>query len=302
MYYEINEQMARRAKEMNSFYNYIPGSATEEYRKMVDHAWEVAETQKTKIDPMYHEKIDSLAERYSKKLAENLNNYYRIETMCPSVMIAGPARFPVKKKEKQNAARDKNRNEYQYIQRYLDKIQSIGTGAISADDKNAIPKLQTKMDNLLKEQAEGKAQNVYYRKHGTMLGYPRFTDEEAKRLDAEIKAGYSWEQKPYTSYELTSINSKIKRLQERLARLEKAATQETTEQEHDGFIVKENTELNRLQIIFEGKPDEEIRAVLKSNGFKWAPSQGAWQRQLTDNARYAAERIVKEMQQMETER
>mgnify|MGYP000567974511 CR=1 FL=1 len=45
---------------------------------------------------------------------------------------------------------------------------------------------------------------------------------------------------------------------------------------------------NRLQLFFEEKPSEEQRRELKSNGFKWAPSQGAWQRQLTKNAIYAA--------------
>ena len=37
-YYKINEDAARRAKEMNSFYDYKPGSATEEYKAMVDKA------------------------------------------------------------------------------------------------------------------------------------------------------------------------------------------------------------------------------------------------------------------------
>lgn len=31
--------------------------------------------------------------------------------------------------------------------------------------------------------------------------------------------------------------------------------------------------------------------VLKSYGFRWSPNAGAWQRQLTDNAIYAAKRI-----------
>ena len=52
-----------------------------------------------------------------------------------------------------------------------------------------------------------------------------------------------------------------------------------------------NTDENRLQIIFDGKPDADLRAELKSEGFRWAPSQGAWQRQLTDNAFRAARRI-----------
>ena len=37
-YYSINEGAARRAKEMNSFSDYKEGSATAEYRAMVDKA------------------------------------------------------------------------------------------------------------------------------------------------------------------------------------------------------------------------------------------------------------------------
>ena len=45
-----------------------------------------------------------------------------------------------------------------------------------------------------------------------------------------------------------------------------------------------NQEDNRLQVVFDGMPDADTRAELKSSGFRWAPSVGAWQRQLTDNA------------------
>ena len=48
---------------------------------------------------------------------------------------------------------------------------------------------------------------------------------------------------------------------------------------------------NRLQVFFDGKPDADTRAELKSSGFRWAPSVGAWQRQLTDNAIRAADRL-----------
>ena len=42
-YYPINEGAARRAKEMNSFSDYKEGSATAEYRAMVDKAAAIAE-------------------------------------------------------------------------------------------------------------------------------------------------------------------------------------------------------------------------------------------------------------------
>jgi len=41
--------------------------------------------------------------------------------------------------------------------------------------------------------------------------------------------------------------------------------------------------------IFDGKPEAEKRALLKSHAFKWSPSRNAWVRQLTGNARYAGQ-------------
>jgi len=55
--------------------------------------------------------------------------------------------------------------------------------------------------------------------------------------------------------------------------------------------VVENAGAMRLQLVFDGKPSDGCCAALKSAGFRWAPSQGAWQRQLTDNARAALRRI-----------
>ena len=38
-YYPINEETARRAKNANSFSDYVPGSATAAYHEMVDRAY-----------------------------------------------------------------------------------------------------------------------------------------------------------------------------------------------------------------------------------------------------------------------
>lgn len=116
MYYQINETTARKANEMNSYFDYAEGSATASYRAQVDEAMRLAEECKEKVDPMYHEKIDYYADLYARKLAENMNKRYEIDTRCPSMMITGGSNFPVRKKEKQNAARDKNWAEYEEIQ------------------------------------------------------------------------------------------------------------------------------------------------------------------------------------------
>ena len=110
----IDENTARLAKQMNSYGDYVQGSATAEYRAMVDKAAAIAKAQKAKVDPLHHEKIDRLLDTYARKLAENLNESYRIQTRCPSILVAGPSNFPVRKKEKQNAANARNMDAFRW--------------------------------------------------------------------------------------------------------------------------------------------------------------------------------------------
>ena len=37
----------------------------------------------------------------------------------------------------------------------------------------------------------------------------------------------------------------------------------------------------------------QLYDILKQNGFRWAPSQGAWQRQLTRNGQWSADIVKK---------
>ena len=97
-YYPINEDAARRAKQANSFSDYVEGSATYSYQRMVDRATEIADRQKARVSEEYHEKIDGLLDSYARKLADNLNRGNEIDARVPSVMIAGPANFPVRKR------------------------------------------------------------------------------------------------------------------------------------------------------------------------------------------------------------
>ena len=52
---------------MISFSDYVPGSATAEYRRAVDRAADIAEQQKRVVDPIHHEKIDRLLDTYARK-------------------------------------------------------------------------------------------------------------------------------------------------------------------------------------------------------------------------------------------
>ena len=277
-YYPINEAAAKRAKDMNSFSDYKQGSATAEYRHYVDEAVQLAERQKQRVDPMYHEKIDSLLDTYARKLAANMNKGYEIDARVPSILIAGGSNFPTRKKEKQNAARDSNYREWQDIQGLLDKIRSTGMGGISADDPQAVQKLEKKLESLEKSQETMKAVNAYYRKHKTLDGCPHLPPEELEKLKADMASSWHLEDKPFATWALSNNSAEIRRVKDRIKSLSQQKEIGFVGWEFDGGKVEANTEANRLQIFFEDKPDEATREALKSNGFRWSPKAGAWQR------------------------
>ena len=290
-YYPINEAAARRAKEMNSYSDYKPGSATAEYRSYVEEAVQLAERQKARVDPMYHEKIDSLLDTYARKLAANMNKGFEIDARVPSILIAGGSNFPVRKKEKQNAARDTNYREWQDIQGLLDKIRSTGMGGISADDPQAVQKLEKKLAGLEKAQETMKAVNAYYRKHKTLDGCPHLSAESIEKMKADMASQWHIEDKPYPTWALSNNSAEIRRVKERIKSLSQQREIGYVGWEFEGGKVEANAEANRLQILFEEKPDAATREELKSNGFRWSPKAEAWQRQLTDNAYRSADYI-----------
>lgn len=288
-YYPIDEAAAKRAKDMNSYFDYKAGSATASYKAKVDRAYELAKQQKARVDPVYHDRIDELVDRYARKLAENINQGYAIDSRVPSVLIAGPANFPVRAKEKQNAARDRNMGQLMEIEKLLDKIRSTGMGGISADDPTAVEKLESKLAQLKAAQEQMKAVNAFYRKHKTLEGCPGLSPEDIAKLERSMAADWRKDPVPYPSYALSNNNANIHRVEQRISDLKNRA--EFVGWTFPGGKAEVNEGENRLQLFFDEKPTEDQRRALKAGGFRWAPSQGAWQRQLTRNAIYAADRI-----------
>lgn len=236
------------------------------------------------------------------------------------VNVAGPAKYNFEKANKQadmimkkaseweEKAKSFISNTYEGINRLtpisvvLDEIRQGKRGdlVVTADDEHAMPKLEARLSYLLETQTMMKNANKHYRKFGTMKGFYD-NDENAEKMDIEISKHFSWEKQPFPSYELTSINSKIKRVKERIAHISNLLTNQPFKDfDFEGGKVVANYTEDRLQVIFDSKPDEEIRANMKNNGFRWAPSQGAWQRQLTKNA-YNSARLIFEIKDDENE-
>lgn len=95
----------------------------------------------------------------------------------------------------------------------------------------------------------------------------------------------------------TYVRTDLKDLKAHLKEIDSAI--EKTEENHEefGFSVIRDVEDTRMNLFFDSIPDEEIRRILKSNGFKWAPSIQAWTRQLTPNAEYSLKRVLQQLAQ-----
>lgn len=301
MYYEIDEKMARVAHEMNSMREYRPCEKTNEYRAMVDKAAALAAEQ-IALRPEYRDEINDILDRYSHKLAVWFNEMSRVDAMCPSILVSGGSNFPVAKKERQNARRETMQNKWKEIERLLHRMETIGTGGIKSSDEKAIYKLQKSLEAAQDLQEHMKAVNAYYRKHKTLDGCEIVTEDERKSIENFFAMYPNVKNlKPYEIFELTNNNAKIHRLEDRIKEIQAikdAGSSETEVAGYEGLKVVENTDTMRIQLIFDGKPDPDVRCILKSNGFRWAPSQGAWQRQLNRNGKAAAEAVLRQLAEL----
>lgn len=301
IYYSINEKEAKTAHTMMSFSDYKTGSKTTEYRSYVDQAYDLAD-QIVKAKPDCSDRIYNMADRYSKKMAEYFNKDSHIGCMCPSVLISGAGNFPVKKKEKQIQAWENNHKFFNEVQEILKKMESIlyGNEMILSSDEDAIEKLEEKLENLKSNQEKMKSANKAIRmkdikKGDNLLKEIGYTEEQIKDLRTPDYCGRIG----YPDYLLRNNNANIRHIKVRLKNLKAIKEKGTTETENQFFKVVENTDLMRLQLFFEDKPDSKVRDILKNNGFKWAPSQSAWQRQLTNNSRYALEQVIEQINKLQ---
>lgn len=299
----INESAARLAKQMRSFDDYKEGSATASYNAQCAEAAAILEKVKAKCaTDEQRERAEYLYSRYCSVLAEAINRDNEIGTRCPSVLVCGASNFPIRKKEKQIAAWDKNMENFRKADHYLDMLKRAHTLAVKSDDPEVLDFLRAKLAGLEEAHALMVSANAYYRKNKTLEGFegiPADTMAWITRPGVYLPGGRNGDGsplafygKPFPTYELTNSNASIKRAKDRIAKLEAAKAAQPVEDEHDGYTYRENAEAMRVQFQFDGKPDDETRALLKRNGFRWAPSQGVWQRQLNDNGKYAAHRVM----------
>lgn len=169
---------------------------------------------------------------------------------------------------------------------YSARAAAVGAGGVSSDDPDAIAKLRQQLEEHEARRARMLAVN---KAHARWLKKPATLEaaelsESDKATIRNYKPAYSWEPHPFAPFELTNLGANIRRIKQRIAALEKqhayaaAFGAEIREHACNGYTVREAFGLNRVQVVFPGKPAAAVRDVLKRQGFRWSPTEQAWQR------------------------
>jgi predicted RNA methylase len=179
---------------------------------------------------------------------------------------------------------------------YSQRAESVEKNkSISSADEDAIVKLKAKLESISSQQEQmkrankvAKATKLSGEEKITKLQEQGFSEAEARKI---LEADYGG-RVGFPAYVLQSNNAEMSRLKKRIEELSVKQSQQTQKIEFDGGEIVDNVAENRLQIFFDSKPDEATREKLKSNGFRWAPSAGAWQMHRSTWANRKAESIT----------
>lgn len=252
-------------------------------------------------------------ERYRAKWVAMENAYLSAHSRIVSTMIAGPSNFPVRSMQKKNDTLHKRTTEaLEWQEKAIDRLRSaynparIANAPIMADDPDALDKLQAKLDQLKANHELMKAHNKIMRGKGTaaekMTALTALHGDEAAVIK-ELKDLAIMGQKVYT-FSLTNNGANIKRVEERVAELSKrqaavdnGAAVLTEQTIANGVTVERDLVDVRLRLRFPNKPSAAVRDLLKSRGFRWSPTQEAWQRQLTNNAEWTLRDLTPKLQE-----
>lgn len=157
---------------------------------------------------------------------------------------------------------------------------AIDNEAISSDDPDAIEALKEKLENL-------KASHELMIQGNKIIRNKKLTNDQ--KIEELVKIGLEEKRasdklKPdalnnigFPKYAITNSGANIRNVENRIKELEKQRNDKTTEQQIGDISIINSVEENRIMIYFPYKPDESVRDRLKRDGFRWSPSNQAWQ-------------------------
>lgn len=245
-------------------------------------------------------RIERLRERAEKKAAAASASFEATRKLADSIPLGQP--ILVGHSSERHARKDCERiqrgmergceaqKEAAELERRADAAER--NTSISSDDPDALDALRAKLSKMETLRADMVRINRQYRKGGVATVTGLSSDQLNKIAAAMADKGMGQRRAPFEAYQLTNLGGRIRATKERIALLESRANDVTTVEEHGDVVLRDDVEANRVQLVFPGKPEPTTRIALREHGFRWSPSNGAWQRQRGNGAMAAARGIV----------
>ena len=252
------------------------------------------------------EEYNQAFERYYAVILKKNKEVISARTGTFSTAVTGGAGIKssqIRKNEaKQKREYEINKELIDYIEKAEKKLNEVARNpdrfysdqAIKSTDKNAIEKLNQKIEQLEAEKdfikrSEKACKEFQKKKDFSVFEKYNIPQKEAKEYVSQIERHGI----PLIRGN-ASINAEIRRVKERIASLEKSKATEDENFDIENGRILVNKEAQRVQIFFDNIPDANTREALKKRSFKWAPSVKAWQRTLTGNAIDAVRYLIKD--------
>ncbi len=254
-----------------------------------------------KVSKDQHDQLKEELLRYKEKYLSKIKEQLGRHSSIASTFITGGSNFPARQMNKRNDVYSRKQNElFEWIEKAQKAIKKrlgiIKSKIISSDDPTAIEKIESKIKILYSVQERMKKANKIVRskkldKAQKIKELEKIEGLSVNSIDNLFEPDYMG-RIGFPAFELKNNGANIRRLKERLEKLNMQRSQDTTSETLNGIRIIDNVEANRLQLFFPEKPSREIIQKLKSNGFRWTPSIQAWQSYRNNVARPRALEIV----------
>lgn len=239
---------------------------------------------------------EELRAEYEAKYLQKWREWLAALSRCYSVLITGPARFNSRRHERMN---DYERAARQRMQDWRDKVVKRINRQERLTGWQEVERLQSKLDTLTELQEKMKAANKIVRSK-KMSEEEQIDNLVALGLNEQqaveiLKPTERWQSVGFPTYQLQNNLAKIKATQAAIERHKAMAEAEDKEIKFNGGRVVVCNSDERMRFYFDEIPSSDVRSMMKRNAFKWSPKNGAWQRQLTANCKFATKRIIAEL-------
>jgi len=271
------ERVTKAIQSFNSLTHY-PRNPEKEILEISNTIQSAIDKHKLKVSTIEdNEDYQKSLQNFVEKNVQYIEAISRSRWACPPWSVTGRANYRGNP-DKANRIEERARDNLNLSSTVLDKVFSR---IYEATLPPKIDRDASKLANLEKMQTMMVEANKLLRKHKDNvenavphlinLGFTGVQAAELLKPDYMGRVGFA-------PFMLTNNKARIKTLKQSVEKEEKRLSEESKEISTEAVKVVDSPEENRIQLFFNGKPEDAERQRLKQNGFKWSPTRGCWQR------------------------